>query len=588
MHTRIVQLIRKFALPLALLCALSGLCAAPYIVPENPDSEVFRSGMLPILLLIMSIFPLQEALQKANLRELVCGMLFGLLYALALSLGAELRCYNGLLPGMGSMLRRIAVPFMAAPLLGGIATRLIMACRIRTRKEALRIPMWGYTLLFLMCWLPLLLAHYPGMFNYDFNTEYRQFFYREWDGRHPLLYIVLCYGIFALGRLINQPELAIFAVTLIRMVTFAAALAYSCVFIQRRRLPRVFLTLITAAYALLPIFSVMSISSAKDTPFAAAVLTLSLLSFEAVEDPKAFFASKRKTFAFLLMIVLTYHMRKNGIAVLAMLPVLVLALRGNRKQMLRLCGIGLGAAVLLSVGLKATFKPFDQPSFQYYSLPAQQLVRAYNNAPLSEEEKEEIRSWYIDDFGLTLRPHIADSAKGYLNTKRLSENPDEFMALWSRIGKKCPRIYAEAFLMLNIGSWYPDDLTHSVIYYNTWEPVGYLQVHQYDFSEYNVGFTSLLPKVKQWVDRVCRDNSYQDMPLLTSLLCTATPVWMLAFTGALLIARRKTYMLSALTGVFALWLSYQFGPCTLPRYMLPMFCLAPAFLSLALITNDED
>ena len=35
-------------------------------------------------------------------------------------------------------------------------------------------------------------------------------------------------------------------------------------------------------------------------------------------------------------------------------------------------------------------------------------------------------------------------------------------------------------------------------------------------------------------------------------------------------------------GALGLWLSYLFGPCTLPRYTLPLFCLAPVLLALAL------
>ncbi|MBR4039087.1 MAG: hypothetical protein IKJ11_03190 [Clostridia bacterium] len=584
---RIIALIRKHALLLALACALLGLTAAPYLVPENPDSEVWRNGTLGIALLLLSIFPLRDAFEKAEVRQLLCGLCIGFLYALALSIGAELSVYQGLLPGMGSMIRRMAVPCMATPLLGGLAARLIMACRVRQREKAFAMPLWGYMLIILLCWLPLFLAHYPAMLNYDFNTEYRQFYYREWDGRHPLLYIVLCYGVFSIGRLLEQPTFAIAVVTLIRMTTFAAALAYSCTFVQKRRAPLWLLALLTAAYALLPIFSVMSVSTAKDTPFAAAVLTLSLLAYEAIEDPQAFFASRRRIVAFVLMTVLSFHLRKNGAAILLLFPALLFVMRGWRKPMLRLCAVGTAASLLLGAGMNAVFKPFDQPSFQLYSLPAQQLVRAYNNGNLSEADREEIRSWYIDDLGLTLRPYIADSAKGYIRQDLLREHADEFMSLWARIGRQCPRIYAEAFLMLNTGSWYPDDLTHSVIYDSSWWHMGYLQTNEYDFSEYGVTFTSFLPKVKLWVERICRDNTYQKLPLLSVLLCTATPVWVLVFAGALLVSRKQTKYLAAFAGVLALWISYQFGPCTLPRYMLPLFCLAPVMLISSLYLNER-
>lgn len=584
----IYTLLRRHASALALLAVLLALFAAPYLIPENPDSETFRSGTLGLLLMLACYSPLKQAFSRASLRTLVCGAAFGLMLGFSLSLGAELRFYSGLLPGMGSMLRRLAVPVMAAPLLGGLAARVMLTQEDAQDGKTLRLSMGAYMAILIICWLPLLIAFYPGMLNYDFSTEYRQWFYGEWDDRHPLLYIALCYGIFSIGRLFDQPELAIFAVTVIRMITFAAALAYSCVFVQRRRAPRWALLAMTAAYAFLPIFSVMALSAAKDTPFTAALLVLSLLCWEAIEDPKAFFSSRRRCIAFLLMVVFTYHMRKNGIAALVLLPLTILAVRGFRKKAALLCAASLAVTLLVNTGIYAAFKPFASPSFQTYSIPAQQLVRAYNVGNMTEEEKEELRSWYVDDdWALRLYPHLADAAKGYLDQDRLDESADEFMDLWARVGKKNLRVYAEAFLLLNIGSWYPDDLSHSTVYIPAGLFKGYLQTDEYDFAEYGVESFNPLPKVKELINRICRFNRHQKYPVLSQLLNTATPLWLILFSCCALVARKKSRYLIPVSGVFAIWLSYLFGPCTLARYMLPLFCMAPALLILSLCIPDK-
>ncbi|MGN0777250.1 MAG: DUF6020 family protein [Candidatus Ventricola sp.] len=581
--------IRKHASLLALLAALAGLVAAPYLIPENPDSAVFRSGVFGTLLVMACYFPLEQAFSRASRRTLICAAGFGLLLGCALSLGAELRAYSGLLPGMGSMLRRFAVPVLVTPLLGGLAARCMIMQQDGSGRRTLNVPMWGYMLILLICWLPLLIAFYPGMLNYDLSTEYRQWFYGEWDDRHPLLYIVLCYGVYSLGRLADEPELALLAVSVIRMVTFAAALAYSCVFVQRRRAPAWALILLTALFGLLPIFSVMSVSAAKDTPFAAALLVLSLLCWDAIEDPKAFFSSKRRCIAFVLMVIFTFHMRKNGIAALILLPLLILMVRGFRKKAACLCVVSLAVTLLINVCIYAVFQPFDQPTFQMYSLPAQQLVRAYNVGSMTEEEKEELRSWYVDDdWGLRLYPYLADAAKGYIDQEKLKEDSQGFMELWARVGRKNVRVYAEAFLMLNVGSWYPDDLTHSRIYRDTSGQLkGYLQTDEYDFKEYGVEISYPLPKLSHFVNRICRLNEYQKYPVITVLFCTATPLWVILFSCAMLIARRRTRFLPAVSGVMVLWVSYLFGPCTLPRYMLPLYCMAPVLLILAFCLPGE-
>ena len=92
---------------------------------------------------------------------------------------------------------------------------------------------------------------------------------------------------------------------------------------------------------------------------------------------------------------------------------------------------------------------------------------------------------------------------------------------------------------------------------------------------------SFLPAVRDFYEPICRRNRYQRYPLLSPLFCTATPFWVLLLVCAKLFSRRRIRMLPALLGVLGLWLSYLFGPCTLPRYTLPLFCLAPVMLSLA-------
>lgn len=582
-----MTLIRKFAAPLALISILAAAIAAPYLVPENPDSAVLRSGGMGLVLLIACFYPIREALRRVHLRTLLCGAAFALLLGGALSLGAELRFYGGLLPGMGSMIRRLAVPVMIAPLLGSLAAYAMHTMQHHSPEtKTLRLPYGAYLAILLVCWLPLLITYYPGMLNYDFHTEYAQYLAGQWDNRHPLLYIVICYAVFAVGDALAAPELAVFAVTLIRMLSLAAALAYACVFAQKRRAPRWMLLAMTACYALLPIFSVMAVSSAKDTPFAAAVLMLSLLSWEVLEDPKSFFASKKKIILFALSVLFTWHMRKNGVAVLLMLPLLIAGTKDFRIKMTALCAASAALAAVLALGMNIVLQPAQQPSFQTYSLPAQQLVRAYNLGEMTEGEREELRSWYVDpDWGLQLLHHLADAAKGSLDPDKLAQNGDAFMDLWRRVGRRNVRVYAEAFLMLNIGSWYPDDQTHANIYRSYGQDIGYLQTDEFDLSEHGIGKHNLLPQLRALYERICRRNAYQKYPVIPLLLCTATPLWIILFAVFALIAEKRSRLALAAGGVLALWLSYQLGPCTLARYMLPLFCLAPVLLTVSYHTR---
>jgi len=142
--------------------------------------------------------------------------------------------------------------------------------------------------------------------------------------------------------------------------------------------------------------------------------------------------------------------------------------------------------------------------------------------------------------------------------------------------------------MLNQGLWYPDDLSHARIYQDThWTPMGYLQTNYYDMTAYNIHSSSLLPGLAELVEKIVAQNHYQKYPLISILFCTATPLWITLFCCAMLVAVKKTRYISVAAGVLALTISYLFGPCTLPRYVLPTFCLSPVFLILTLHLSGE-
>lgn len=579
--------IKKFAAPLSLLSVLAAAFAAPYLIPENPDSAVFRSGSLGMILLLAAAFPVWEAFSRASRRQLVCGLAWGFLFAAALSIGSELFIYDGLLPGFGSLVRRMAVPVMTASLLGGLCARLMIVTKHSTHRE-MHLPFWAYFGVIVLCWLPVLLAYFPGMINYDFPGEYQQHLHSNYTNLHPLLHSAVINGVITLGEMIHSRPFGMLLMSLLQMALFAASLAYACRFAQKRGASSLALCLMTACFALHPVFSVMSVSMTKDTLFAAAVLMLSLLTWEAIESPDSFFASKRRQALYIFCAVNAALMRNNGVFALAfILPGLVISLRGFRRQAAKLSAACAGAAVLVTLLLNLALSPSSMPSFQLYSLPAQQLVRAYNSGKLSEEDRAEIAGWYTSEEGLIVRPHLGDSAKGYLDNERLEAEGENFLALWARVGKTCRQEYLEAFLLLNIGSWYPDDLSHSTIYKEAkYIDLGYLQTQEYSMAEEGFTTTCLLPAVRDFYEDICRKNYYQKYPVIAILFSTATPFWVMVFICALLVARKKTHMLPVALGALGLWLSYLFGPCTLPRYTLPLFCLAPPLLIAAFRKED--
>ena len=91
---------------LTLVSVLAAAYAAPYLVPDSPDSLVFRDGILPALLLLAAAYPARAAFEKHPARALKYGGFLALVFSFFLGLGSELMVYDGFLPGAGSFIRR--------------------------------------------------------------------------------------------------------------------------------------------------------------------------------------------------------------------------------------------------------------------------------------------------------------------------------------------------------------------------------------------------------------------------------------------------------------------------------------------------
>ena len=571
--------LRKHAAGCALLSVLCCAAAAPYLLPADPDSAVFRSGALPLLLLLACFMPAGGALKRAERGTLLRGLLLGFFFALALSLGSELAFYGELLPGARSLLRRVAVPLLAAPLTGLLFARLAMLTLHGRRQSGGTLPFACAIFLF---WLPVLLAYWPGMLNYDFAGEFAQHA-EGYSAIHPLLHSAFQNGILRLFESGGDYTRGLLALSLLQMALFSLSLGRACAFVRARAgLPAALFCALL--FALHPVFSVLSCSMTKDTLFAAALLTLSLDLWELLEGRRF---TPLLILRILLCAVSVALLRTNGPVCLVPLLLLSCAAAKGLRGRMALLGLGCAAASLcVQLALQLLLSPAPFPGFQFYSVPAQQLVRAHAEGTLTEEEAAELRAWYTDEAGLAVHPHLADPAKGYLDRARLETNGRDFLSLWARAAGHSIKPYAEAFLQLNIGSWYPDDKSHATIYPDvSWNDKGYLQTQELDIEGFET--TSLLPGVQAFYEQICRRNGYQKWPMLSLLFAPAVPFWVLLFAGMVLCCRGRRRLTAPLFGALALWAGYLLGPCTLPRYLLPLFCLTPVALSTALAVKQK-
>ncbi|MEI3405603.1 MAG: hypothetical protein V8Q79_03230 [Christensenellales bacterium] len=115
----------------------------------------------------------------------------------------------GCFAARAALIRRLAVPVLAAPALGSLAARLLSAREPLKIGKPLRLPVWGYALFLLSLLAPVLLAFFPGALNYDFPWQYVSVLeHSYWIAFHPLLHSALSNGLVALGEALGSPTLA--------------------------------------------------------------------------------------------------------------------------------------------------------------------------------------------------------------------------------------------------------------------------------------------------------------------------------------------------------------------------------------------
>ena len=586
-----ITLIRKHSRLLTAAALLSAYIAAPYLTPTDPDSAIFRSGILSFALLAVCAYPVCRTLRTQSLRALVYGCILALAYAVCLSLGAELREYNGLLPGFGSLIRRLAVPVMITPLLGALASYAFSFVPQRHKKASRPIPYLGFFLLFALCYGAVLLALYPGVISYDFQHEIKQYTEGVYQAAHPVFHTLFLGILYRLGEAIFGSMTAGAALySAVQLLMLAALYAWACVFVQRRVSSRVVVISLAALFALLPFHGVLAVSTAKDPLFSGLCVVLCLLLWEIAENLPAFLSSKLRILRFAACCLGIALLRHNGIfAYLPACIVLLLAAKAMRKKALAAVGLSLALTLLIPKGLECSVGATKTPSSEMMSIPCQQLMRTAHMGNLPEDEFNQIERWFPGATH-TYRPHCADPAKGgNFNFARYQEYPVAFWKTYVKYGLKYPRLYIEAFLENSVGLWYPDDISHAHSLSNEEYEYIYLNtVYPFEQGLYPIEPECKFPALQSVLYAFMHDSVHQKYPVLAQLFCPAVYTFLLLFiTMRLYFDKRRLAALCTLP-LWGITFSLLFSAGIFIRYAYPVMAAVPFLLALAVCTEKQN
>ena len=575
-----MRTVKKHAGLAAVLTVGLAILAAPYLTSIDPDSRVFRSSVLPLILFAASFFPVRSAFERHGEPELRYGLFFGLIFAFFLGIGSELGVYGVFLTGMGSLIRRFAVPVMAAPFLGTLFSYILVHVPDRThsRQQKLRwLPCFlGITLSYLLVFL----AYFPGIVNYDFFTELLQYQRGPYFGAHPVFHTILTGVLFSLGySFTGSYTLGAAMYCIVQMLVMSAAYAYVVSFVSKR-VPRQGAWFILAFFALFPVHGLMAISTVKDAMFAAVLSLLVIQLWHIEEDPQAFAVARKRQVCLVLTCLALSLLRHNGIFAYVFACIALLLICRSRQALI-LTAIILAVSLCVPKALRMAVSAWDTPSSEMMSVPCQQMMRTAKYADMPDDERAALSSWWAEGAVDKYRPYSADTSKGgNFDYVRYTENKGEFWRTYLTYGLRYPRIYLEAFLQNCAGIWNPDDISHAhAMDSEGWDFVYTKTEIIFPEEAGTLEQKPVLRRLHAFLQGVAHSSRHERIPLVSLLFRPSMYVYALllaSFVARVRGAGRKRLVLLPIWGII---LSYVFSACILVRYAYSfMACVPVAFV----------
>ncbi len=590
---------------IAFCLATAATLCFPQILNLKDNGLVFTNSIFSVLVWVLCYYAVNLSLHTIDLKDKRGWWLAGILsflFTTAMLFGTRLDYVENVDfkdPGLWISLPVLTALFTVLVrkfwnFLGNLEERKAQVMeQLGTRrkfkmKESTRCVITFFLLL--ACWLPVLLAVYPGFFVYDAQEEYLQVASRVFTTHHPLAHVLLLGGIIcAVHKVTGSYNLGIACYMVFQMLLVSGVFTYLLAYLRKKKVSAGFRVLSLIYFALFPVIVMFTLCSAKDTIFTAALLLLLVSMLEFGIEGESFCDDRKKMALFMGSALVMMLFRKNGVyAYLVLLPVVFLlrrkiAVKADKKTLL-LFVLPLVGYLLLNSALMAALQAENSENQEMLTVPIQQLARTYKYSPetFTEEDREILHEVLSEDALSLYNARLSDPVKYYFNNQAYAKDKTRYVKLWLRIGLRKPLSYLNAWLMTSYGFWYPDTVINvyagNSVFTFTYENCSYF------------GYEVELPGVRAskipWLDEMYRKLSLEiqqeKIPIFSMLFSPGCLFWGFAFAFSYVLYRRKYHIIMPYFLVLLLWLTVILGPTYLPRYVLVFWFGLPLLTAILL------
>lgn len=585
----------------AFLLATAGTLCFPQALNLKENTIGFTNSIFAVFVWLLCLYAVNRSLQTIDLRDRrgwrIAGILSGL-FTTAMLFGVRLDAVGNVnfkdwrlwisLPVLTCLFTVLVRKFW--DFLGGMEARKVrIAEHIRMPEASPRAAKYTnlFTFLFLVvCWLPVLLAVYPGFFVYDAQEEWLQVASRNFNTHHPLVHVLMLGGIIcAVHKVTDSYNLGIACYMVVQMMIIAGGFTYLLSFMRRRKVSRGVRLVSLLYFAFFPVIVMFTLCSAKDALFTVALLLLLLALLDMGSVSGQFFTSNRKMLFFVLSAVAMMLLRKNGVYAFAvMVPILLLYHKQNRKKTALLIGIIFLTYFGINTGLTVVFHAQGGENQEILTVPIQQLARTYkfNREAFEQEDIDTLHEILPEEALVLYNPKLSDPVKVRFQNEMFAADKSKYAGMWLRIGLKKPLSYINAWLVNSYGFWYPDTVI-DVYSGNTVFTFTYGESSYFGYEVEEPGFRdSKIPWLDEAYRKLALEISQEKIPIYSMLYSPGGIFWCIAFVFAYMLYRRKYHIVIPYMMVLTVWLTVLLGPTYLPRYVLIFWYGLPLFAAMLL------
>lgn len=573
---------------IAVVLAFAGTCCFPWMLQFRDEKLGYTNSIVSVGLFMVLVMLLDKAFHHGfagkRSRWFLSGA-FGILFSFCMVSGAQLDL-NGSVPftNLSMWIAVLVLAVIAAVLVRYfwelLETRSLLREKVGTVGQRSSIRSWLITAaVILLCYIPVLLAVWPGFFVYDAQDELLQVITRNFSTHHPLLHVLLMGGIVQLGyKVTDSYNTGIALYTFFQMTLLAGIFAWCVGKMKDRGVGKCGRVLLTLYFGLCPVLVMFSLCSAKDGLFTGMLLIMVLLIQELCREPEKFLKSR------LSMIILAgtslgmMLLRHNGFyAFLVFAPFLIVYLKKGRKKITLYLFIIVLLYGLINSAMAWVFHADSSENQEILTVPIMQMTRVYTYEKdrLSEEEKEVLYQYLSEEALGYYVPKVSDRVKIHFNNEVFSENKAAFFALWAKWGLRYPFTYLNAWFLTSYGYWYPDTVIDvyrgNEVFTFTYGDSSYFG---YEVEEPGKR-ESKIPWLNELYRKMSLEIAQQKVPVVSMLFSPGLLFWAFAFMLGFMCYTGEWGRVLPFVLPLLCWLTVILGPTYLVRYVVFLWVLLP-------------